>query len=643
MKPAKSALVLTTILIATLLWIPPSFAAPNAIYFQGRVNDAFGIPVSDGVYSMLFLIYNVEIDGSALWGESQDVAVNGGIYNVTLGQGTSLGGNFDAELFNGDDRWLEVWFDGEALSPRQKIASVAYALQAGSTTAGAVTSVMLADEAVTEAKVQDGSITAIKIAGGPDSGLDSDTLDGYQAADFAPAAHNHNTQYYTKTEVDNLINGYESRIAALEDILAKFSVSDDGKQIYITEANLHVRSGSGATDGTVNGLGNLIIGYNENRNYYSCSLGNAYTDQDSCENAGGQWWINNKTGSHNLVVGTQHNYNRFGGIVAGASNTISGIFSSISGGFHNTASGDYSSVSSGSSNDAIGQHSSVSGGRYNSARNYHASISGGNHNEATGSYSSVSGGSSNTAGGDHSSLSGGSSNTAGGDHSSLSGGYQNEATGNYSSVSGGGNNRAEGDFASVSGGGSEYSAYGNVAYADYSSVLGGIYNITGDQDSGDHAIGKASTVSGGDTNRAIGTYANVSGGKTNIASGYASSVSGGRYNESSGQYSFVGGGGSYIESAGNDAIGNYSAILGGQNNITSDLSGNHSIGEYSTVCGGAANQATGLYSSVSGGGWNIAEGERSTVGGGRSNIASGDDSSVVGDVGNTFVDSTSIP
>ena len=38
-----------------------------------------------------------------------------------------------------------------------------------------------------------------------------------------------------------------------------------GKDVYLTGYNLHIQSGSGSTTGTVNGYGNLIIGYNETR------------------------------------------------------------------------------------------------------------------------------------------------------------------------------------------------------------------------------------------------------------------------------------------------------------------------------------------------------------------------------------------
>ena len=53
----------------------------------------------------------------------------------------------------------------------------------------------------------------------------------------------------------------ENRIAAIEALLK--NVTRNGNDIYVTGANLHIRNGNGGTGTTPNGLGNLIIGYNE--------------------------------------------------------------------------------------------------------------------------------------------------------------------------------------------------------------------------------------------------------------------------------------------------------------------------------------------------------------------------------------------
>lgn len=129
----------------------------------------------------------------------------------------------------------------------------------------------------------------------------------------------------------------EMRVAALEDLLQNFS--RDGDDVFIDGANLHITNGMANTE-TANGLGNLIVGYNELR-------------------GGGD----NRTGSHNVVVGNRNNYSSWGGLVIGRFNTLSGAFASVSGGQVNEARGFAASVSGGANNLASGPNASVSGGQ----------------------------------------------------------------------------------------------------------------------------------------------------------------------------------------------------------------------------------------------------------------------------------------
>jgi hypothetical protein len=159
--------------------------------------------------------------------------------------------------------------------------------------------------------------------------------------------------------------------------------SFDGTTLQFSGINVQVVSGSGATDGALNGKGNLIVGYNKS------SFGQT------------------RTGSNNLVVGDEHEYTSSGGLVAGFENTISGEWASVSGGEFSLASGPESSVSGGQGNTASNQGASVSGGFGNTASGLLASLSGGSNNTASGMIASVSGGGGNTASGDQSSISGG--------------------------------------------------------------------------------------------------------------------------------------------------------------------------------------------------------------------------------------------
>ena len=165
-------------------------------------------------------------------------------------------------------------------------------------------------------------------------------------------------------------------------------LSQVGTEVFFTGCNVNIQSGSGATDGNVNGLGNLIVGYNANTGGHT------------------------RTGSHNLIVGDEHEYSSFGGLVAGLQNTVAGPWASVSGGNQNTASGTGASVSGGVLNTASETQASVSGGFQNTASGMQASVSGGAINTASGSTASVSGGFRNTASGGDSWVSGGSTNTA---------------------------------------------------------------------------------------------------------------------------------------------------------------------------------------------------------------------------------------
>ena len=149
----------------------------------------------------------------------------------------------------------------------------------------------------------------------------------------------------------------------------------DGTDLVVEGCNLVVRNGMGSTS-TTNGTGNLVVGYDEVT----------------------RW--DDKSGSHNVVVGSGHDYPSYAGLVAGYDNSIEGAYSTVSGGLGNRASESYSAVSGGGHNDATGFAGAVCGGLLNEASGTYAAVSAGLSNDATAPYSAVSGGSSNSADGD---------------------------------------------------------------------------------------------------------------------------------------------------------------------------------------------------------------------------------------------------
>jgi hypothetical protein len=171
--------------------------------------------------------------------------------------------------------------------------------------------------------------------------------------------------------------GLEQRVSALESLLKHFSRK--GNEVTITGANLHIVNGLDSTDcldedfspipNCPNGLGNLIVGYNEPR--------------EGSENI--------RTGSHSVVVGEGNNFSGFGGLVVGFFNEISGAFDTVSGGEQNTASGEGSSVSGGGGNTASGLVAAVSGGSINTASGNFSVVSGGLNRTAEGDFDWVAG------------------------------------------------------------------------------------------------------------------------------------------------------------------------------------------------------------------------------------------------------------
>jgi hypothetical protein len=235
-------------------------------------------------------------------------------------------------------------------------------------------------------------------------------------------------------------------------------------------ANLQVVNGAGAGSVEPNGLGNIIVGYDQpfvprEGDAEVCSSGD-YRTQADCEAAGQIWAMQHKSGSHNLIVGPGHRYSWMDGVVTGGNNTINNENAAVMGAQYSMAQGHRAVVVGGSSHRATGNNSAVLGGWDNTASGAAAKVSGGVHNAATaqgatvnggnwsvasGSNSTVSGGSYNTATGPQSSVSGGWSNTASGQGASVNGGYGNTAGGQYSTVSGGNQRQATGDYDWVAG------------------------------------------------------------------------------------------------------------------------------------------------------------------------------------------------
>ena len=105
--------------------------------------------------------------------------------------------------------------------------------------------------------------------------------------------------------------------------------------VQFSAMNLQIVSGSGSTNATPTGVGNVVIGYDEGSGA--------------------------KTGSHNLILGRGQAYTSYGSIIAGATNTDNAA-EAVLFGYQNTANAALASVTGGRMNTAGANFTAVTGG-----------------------------------------------------------------------------------------------------------------------------------------------------------------------------------------------------------------------------------------------------------------------------------------
>jgi hypothetical protein len=247
----------------------------------------------------------------------------------------------------------------------------------------------------------------------------------------------------TFTDLHDSLELLRTEINSLKTLLAHFSRV--GNEIYITGANLNIRNGMDSTTST-NGLGNVVVGYNEN-------VVNA-----------------TRTGSHNIVNGIDNEYTSYSGRIGGDRNTISGPYAIVLAGQNSLASGKHSFVATGGSHLASGDQSCINGGTGDTVLGDFSATIGGIRNVVSNTYAVCVAGWQNQVTGQAACAISGKNDTASGQFSSVTGGYQNLASSQYGHVSGGWKNKATGMYACVSGG------TGNTASAN--CTVGGGTSVT---------------------------------------------------------------------------------------------------------------------------------------------------------------------
>lgn len=149
-------------------------APPEFMRYQARLADPDGVPLS-GSRDLTFSIWDAETGGNALWTEGpRSIDLPNGLLDVLLGEVTPI----PSSTFSAPHRWLEVAIGGVPLSPRERLAAVAYAHT--SDRLGDRTVAQVVDR-VEHTGTQPPSAISPQ---GEGSGLDADMIDGLHASEL---------------------------------------------------------------------------------------------------------------------------------------------------------------------------------------------------------------------------------------------------------------------------------------------------------------------------------------------------------------------------------------------------------------------------------------------------------------------------
>jgi len=156
---------------------PEAVAIPRLLSYQGKLTDTLGVPVPNGSYPVMFLLYSVSSGGSPLWSETQSVSVKEGLFSVLLGAATPIGSVPDA----GAAYLTMTVSGGPELAPRLRIGSSAYSY--------------LSERAAS-----------------------ADLLQGKDTAAFAGANHNHDAAYVNEGQASSVTGNMvvDGTIAAVD-------------------------------------------------------------------------------------------------------------------------------------------------------------------------------------------------------------------------------------------------------------------------------------------------------------------------------------------------------------------------------------------------------------------------------------------
>ncbi|MBI4603279.1 MAG: hypothetical protein HY721_15100 [Planctomycetes bacterium] len=203
---------------------------------------------------------------------------------------------------------------------------------------------------------------------------------------FAAAVHTHSGVDVScaagSGNVCDELNELKQRVAELEALTRDMSIVEGdarvpGRTVLFTGVNVQIVTGLGRTE-TTNGVGNLIVGYQEFRG--------------QAEGPPTEEGVNTRTGSHNIVVGARHNYSSSSGLLVGAESSLIGPGCAILGGHGSRVLGSHSVIVGGAGSCTHGSGSVIVAGENNTTNGGASAIIGGVGNRTTGAWSVQCGG-----------------------------------------------------------------------------------------------------------------------------------------------------------------------------------------------------------------------------------------------------------
>src|SRR5512145_3473772 len=129
MKTNRPVMIIAVAACVLFAGIARAQSVPSVINYQGHLLDQSGNPVNGNV-TMVFSIFDAATGDTALYSETQTVAVHDGVFHELIGNVTPIPQTlFDTVPPAG---FLEITVNGSTLSRRRRFGSVAYAFHSGS-------------------------------------------------------------------------------------------------------------------------------------------------------------------------------------------------------------------------------------------------------------------------------------------------------------------------------------------------------------------------------------------------------------------------------------------------------------------------------------------------------------------------------